>query len=79
MAIVSVKSGNSNPVPIEELAIAAGPATAYAYSTHGLYTATPAEHGIIAIERQELTSFMETHPELLPPRIARWLAPDPPT
>jgi hypothetical protein len=37
VAVVSVKSGPSNPVPMQALAAAAGPAKAFAYSTHGLY------------------------------------------
>lgn len=76
VAVVSVKSGNSNPVEIPELVEAAGGATAYAYSTHGLYTASPAENGVIQLQHAELVSFMGAHPELLPPRVSRWLASD---
>ena len=74
LAVVSVKSGSSNPVPIEDLATAAGRAQPYAYSTHELYSAPPAEHGVLEIQRSDLIGFMYTHPELLPSRIARWLA-----
>jgi hypothetical protein len=75
LAVVSVKSGASNPVPIPELAQAAGGAKPYAYSTHDRYAAPPSEHGVIAIKREELVGFIAAHPELLPPRIARWITP----
>jgi hypothetical protein len=75
LAVVSVKSGNSE-VQIPELAQAAGGATAYAYSTAARYTATPSEHGVIKLETGELVSFMAAHPELLPPRVSRWLRPE---
>lgn len=77
VAVVSVKSGSSNPVEIPELAEAAGSAQAYAYSTHGTYSAPPSEHGVIEIQRSELVSFMAAHAELLPPRVSRWLMPEP--
>jgi len=75
LAVVSVKSGHSNPVPIPELAEAAGAARAYAYSTHDKYTAPPGDYDVIAIEHDELITFMSEHSELLPPRVARWLTP----
>lgn len=75
VAVVSVKSGSSNPVEIPELAEAAGSAEAYAYSTHGMYSAPPREHGVIEIQSCELVSFMAAHPELLPPRVSRWITP----
>ncbi len=73
LAVVSVKSGASNPVPVADLAEAAGDAQAYAYSTHRLYSASPGECGVIEITRPQLVGFIEGHLELLPPRIARWL------
>lgn len=73
-AVVSVKSGHSNELPIPELKKAAGEATAYAYSTHAKYTELPSEHDVIEIKQDELIAFMAKRPELLPPRIARWLA-----
>ncbi|MDE3075035.1 MAG: hypothetical protein KGJ86_06360 [Chloroflexota bacterium] len=75
LAVVSVKSGRSNPVPIPELAEAAGDARAYAYSTDGIHSASPSEYGVVEIEHQQLLRFMAMHPELLPPRVARWLQP----
>lgn len=73
LAVVSVKSGHTNPVPIPELAKAAGEAQPYAYSTHHKYTTDPGEHGVIEIEDDQLIAFTKEHPELLPPRVARWL------
>ena len=70
---MSVKSGADNKVPIPELAAAADAAVPYAYSTHGRYTATPSKHGVIAIKDEELIGFIAEHPELLPPRVSRWL------
>jgi hypothetical protein len=78
LGVVSVKSGASSPVPIPELAEAAGEAQPFAYSTHDAYTAPPSEHGVIAIEREQLMTFMAERPELLPPRISQWLAPEAP-
>jgi hypothetical protein len=74
LAVVSVKSGASTPVPIAALAKAAGDAQPYAYSTYGRYTAEPAGSGVIELRTEELIDFMAQHPELLPPRIARWLS-----
>jgi hypothetical protein len=73
LAVVSVKSGPSSPVPIPELAEAAGDAQAYAYSTHDRYTDDPAKHGVIALHRHQLVDFMAAHPALLPPRVTQWL------
>ena len=73
LTVVSVKSGAGNPVPVPELAKAAGGAKPYAYSTHNSYSAPPGKHGVIEIRRDEVVAFMDAHPELLPPRIARWL------
>lgn len=57
VAVVSVKSGHSNPVEIPELVEAAGSATAFAYSTHGLYSAPPSEKGVVQLQHDELVSF----------------------
>jgi hypothetical protein len=75
VAVVSVKSGPSNPVPIPELGKAAGGAHAFAYSTHNRYTAPPDKYDVTTLTSGELIGFIGDHPELLPPRIARWLAP----
>ena len=75
LAVVSVKSGPSSPVPIPELAAAAadGAAQAFAYSTHGRYTAAPAEHGVIEVRPKQLIALMTEQPQILPPRITQWL------
>lgn len=75
LAVVSVKSGPSAPVPIPELAAAAaeGGAHAFAYSTHHNYSASPAEHGVVEITRAQLVQLMTEQPQILPPRITQWL------
>ena len=72
VAVVSVKSGPSNPVPLDALRAAANGARTYAFSTHSLYAGN--SKGVIKITTAELISFIKESPELLPPRIARWLA-----
>jgi hypothetical protein len=72
LAVVSVKSGPSNPVPLKELRAAANGATTYAFSTHDCYNGS--SKGVTKITTGELVSFIRESPELLPPRIARWLA-----
>ena len=75
LAVVSVKSGETAPVPIVDLANAAGDAQPFAFSTHDRFTEPPADHGVRQIDQQDLVDFMTASPELLPPRIAQWLAP----
>lgn len=70
-AVVSVKSGASNPVPLDSLREAAGAAHAYAFSTHDRYEGNRQDITIIA--RSEILNFMAEFPELLPERVARWL------
>jgi hypothetical protein len=77
LAVVSVKSGSSAYVPVAELAAANPEAEIFVFSTEGLYGAPPGEQGVRTIERPELTEFMSAHPELLPPRISRWLGGSP--
>lgn len=73
MAVVSVKSGTSNPVPIEKLKEAAAQAQAFAFSTHDLYTCPPEAAGVGRIDIPQLVKFMAERPEYLPPRIADWM------
>lgn len=75
LAVVSVKSGESAPVPIADLADAAGDAQPFAFSTHNRFTEPPGEHGVRQIAQPELVDFMIASPQLLPPRITQWLAP----
>lgn len=74
LAVISVKSGASNPVPIEDLTKAAGDAEIFVCSTHDQFSAPPQDYGARPILRADLVRFMAERPELLPPRIARWLA-----
>ncbi|WP_249019134.1 hypothetical protein [Conexibacter sp. S30A1] len=71
VAVVSVKSGPDNHVDMRALRDAAGSAKAFAYSTHNRYEGK--QDGITKITTRSLTAFMSEHPELLPPRIERWL------
>jgi hypothetical protein len=73
LAVLSVKSGDSAPVPVEQLRAAAGEARAFAFSTHKRFTTTPAAYDITEISTENLADFMARRPELLPPRVARWL------
>jgi hypothetical protein len=73
LAVVSVKSGSSAYVPVAELAAANQTAEIYVFSTHGRYTEPPGEFGVREIELRQLVDFMGAHPELMPPRVGRWL------
>ena len=75
IAVVSVKSGESAPVPVRELRAAVPDAVAFAFSTHSRFTEPPESYGVVAVETHALEAFMEDRPELLPPRIAQWLRP----
>lgn len=76
LAVVSVKSGTSAHVPVAELAAKNPEAEVFVFSTDGLYSEPPAELGAREIELPELTAFMAERPDLLPPRIGRWLDPE---
>jgi hypothetical protein len=74
LAVVSVKSGNNNVVPVSRLIEIAGDGSeVFVYSTHDAYDCSPEGNGAIALTQQDLVEFVGQHPELLPPRIARWL------
>jgi hypothetical protein len=70
LAVVSVKSGDA-AVPIPELASAAGRAKAFAFGNR--MSAPPEQHGVERILPEHIENFMAERPELLPPRISRWL------
>lgn len=75
MAVVAVKSGANNVVPVRELIDTAGENTqVFVYSTHDAYDAPPEGLGAAALTRQQLVDFMRDHPKLLPPRIASWIS-----
>lgn len=73
-AVVSVKSGRNNQVPIEQLRAAAGDAEPFAFSTHDAVSAPPEDHGVRHITAAELGEFMTARREVLPLRVSRWLA-----
>jgi hypothetical protein len=73
LAVLAVKSGENNLVPVEEVVSAVPNAEIFVCSTHDAYSAPPEEHGATAIRREHLVHFMADRPELLPPRISRWL------
>lgn len=73
VAIVSVKSGPNNQVPVRALAENAGGAQVFVYSTHGAYDVDPASVGATEVAPSTLVAFMVDSPELLPPRIEAWL------
>jgi hypothetical protein len=71
-AILQVKSGDRD-VNLDELAAAAPDkdTTLFAYSAAGLYTGSPS-HEVICIKTNQLLSFVDRHPEKLPPRVRTW-------
>ena len=70
LAVVSVKSGGAE-VPVPELAAEAGEAKAFAFGNN--MSAPPEQHGVERIAPEQIEEFMAERPELLPPRISRWL------
>jgi hypothetical protein len=70
LAVVSVKSGGAQ-VPIPELAAEAGEAKAFAFGDK--VSAPPAQYGVEMIAAKQIEQFMTERPDLLPPRISRWL------
>lgn len=70
LAVVSVKRGDAT-VPIPELAAEAGEATTFAFGRN--MSAPPEQYGVETILPEQIQEFMDEHPELLPPRISRWL------
>ncbi|MEV4421946.1 hypothetical protein AB0L40_18470 [Patulibacter sp. NPDC049589] len=71
LAVVAMKSGATNAVLIEALQPAAsdGVGKAYAFPTHESHSAIPSELGTVP----SLEAFAAAHPELLAPRVSRWL------
>lgn len=75
LAVLAVKSGGQNTVPVSEVvgAVAGERAQVFVFSTHESYASDPEELGATRIRRTEIAEFMSSRPELLPPRIARWI------
>ncbi|MGH8571182.1 MAG: hypothetical protein ACREX8_01225 [Gammaproteobacteria bacterium] len=78
LAVVAVKSGGSNPVPVESVveSVEKDNAEVFVFSTHNLYDGVPEDLGAIRITNEQLASFMAERPEILPPRITRWIQPE---
>ena len=69
-AVVQVKTGNT-PVDVRLLARTAGKDhLAYAYSTTGSYRGR--HDGVERITDRELLRFVDSYPQLLPPRVKAW-------
>jgi hypothetical protein len=70
-----VKSGGQNVVPVSAVvdAVSGQGAQIFAFSTHEKVAGDPEELGATMISKAEIAEFMSTRPELLPPRIARWI------
>jgi hypothetical protein len=79
LAVLAVKSGSSNPVPVQLVAesVRKDKAEVFVFSTHGLYDVAPEDVAATEITTQQLTAFMAARPELLAPRISRWVEPRP--
>lgn len=76
LAVVAVKSGGHNPVPVSAVvsSVADRETKVFAFSTHERFDGDPEELGATRISRDEIVRFMAERSELLPPRIARWIA-----
>jgi hypothetical protein len=75
LAVVSVKSGGQNAVPVSAVvdAVSGKGAQVFVFSTHERFAGDPEELGATKISRAEIAEFMSSRPELLPSRIAHWI------
>ncbi len=75
LAVVSVKSGGKNQVPVAAVvdAVEGQGAEVFVFSTHESFAGDPEEVGATKISRAEIAQFMSSRPKLLPPRITRWI------
>lgn len=75
LAVLAVKSGGQNPVPVAAVVseVTGHGAQVFVFSTHELFDGDPAELGGTKISRKEIAEFMTARPDLLPPRIAHWI------
>lgn len=78
LAVVAVKSGGSNPVPVKAIveAVRKEDAEVFVFSTHDLFNGVPESLGATRITTREIANFMADRPEILPPRIVRWIDPE---
>lgn len=74
IAVVAVKSGTANPVPVSQVVKAVPGAKVFVCSNHDLYSEDPAGLGAIPIRKQDLVEFISSKPDLMPPRISNWLS-----
>lgn len=75
LAVVAVKSGGKNRVPVAAVVDAVDDqgAEVFVFSTHESFDGDPGELGATKISRAEIAEFMSDRPELLPPRITHWI------
>lgn len=75
LAVVSVKSGSNNKVPVSAVveAVEEQGAEVFVFSTHESFDGEPGELGAMKISKAEIAEFMSARPELLPPRITHWV------
>jgi hypothetical protein len=75
LAVVSVKSGGKNQVPVAAVvdAVEDQGAEVFVFSTHESFARDPGELGATKISRAEIAHFMSSRRKLLPPRITHWI------
>jgi hypothetical protein len=75
LAVLAVKSGGQNPVPVSAVVaeVADRAAEVFVFSTHERFDGDPQELDATVISRAEVSEFMSARFDLLPPRIARWI------
>ncbi len=75
LAVLAVKSGAKNAVPVSDVvgAVSGRGAQVFVFSTHERFAGDPEELGASKISRADIAEFMSARPELLPPRIAYWI------
>lgn len=75
LAVVSVKSGGKNKVPVSAVvdAVEEQGAEVFVFSTHESFDGDPEQLGATKISKAEIAEFMTARPELLPPRITHWI------
>lgn len=66
LAVLAVKSGGSNPVPVEPVveAVEKEDAEVFVFSTHDLYEGVPEDLGATKITTKQLAAFMSERPEI---------------
>jgi hypothetical protein len=77
LAVVAVKSGGGNPVPVASVvdAVKDDAAEVFVFSTHNLFEGDPDALGATKITPKQIGTFMSERSAILPPRISRWINP----